>query len=94
MGTPRFQGQPPIRLRAAWSKGKSVAVPNCVDVRDMLCAQALAVAAQAVTRLNVGGSLDILLNAEDVRHDLLVWARERALVVHESAPGVLKLQRS
>ncbi len=64
-----------------------------IDVRDMLCAQALAVVARAVIRLKGGESLDVLLNADDVRRDLLVWARERALVIHESAPGVLRLTR-
>jgi len=43
----------------------------------MLCAQALALVAQAVERLRLGEQLHVLLDAEDVRHDLLVWARER-----------------
>jgi TusA-related sulfurtransferase len=64
---------------------------STVDVRDMLCVQALAVVAQAAARLGVGEPLEILSNADDVRHDLLVWARARAFAVHESAPGVLRL---
>lgn len=64
-----------------------------VDVRDMLCAQALAVVARTVIRLKVGESRDILFDADDVRRDLLVWAKERALIIHEWAPGVLRLTR-
>ncbi len=60
-----------------------------VDVRDMLCAQALAVIAQAVERLEAGAGLVISYNAEDVRHDLLVWAREHQLhVVHVNADAI------
>ena len=43
----------------------------------MLCAQALAVVARAAGMLREGERLEVLLNAEDVRHDLRAWAQER-----------------
>ena len=61
-----------------------------VDVRDMLCAQALAVVAQAVTR-SAASSLRVLFNAEDVRRDLTVWARERGWAARQEKPGALLL---
>jgi hypothetical protein len=60
-----------------------------VDVRDMLCAQALAVVAQAVERAH-GRPVDVTYNTDDVKQDLLVWARERGLAVDEAA-GALRL---
>ena len=63
--------------------------PAAVDVRDMLCAQALAVVARAVERAQ-GGPVDVAYNTDDVRRDLTVWARERGLAVDEAA-GVLRL---
>ena len=47
-----------------------------VDVREMLCAQALAQAEAAMRRLRAGEILEILYNADDVKKDLLVWAKE------------------
>jgi TusA-related sulfurtransferase len=64
-----------------------------VDVRDMLCAQALAVAAQAGERLPAGSALQILYNTQDVRRDLLSWARERGWEIEEPGPGTLRLRR-
>ena len=48
-----------------------------VDVRDMLCAQALAVVGHAAESLKAGEALDVVYNTEDVRRDLLVWAKDR-----------------
>ncbi len=45
-----------------------------VDVRDMLCAQALAVVAQAMASLRPGETLEIHYNAQDVKQDVLTWA--------------------
>ena len=45
-----------------------------VDVRDMLCAQALAVVAKWAAP---GRVLDITTNAEDVRQDLAAWSHSR-----------------
>jgi len=45
-----------------------------VDVRDMICSQALAVVAKAALRLSSGDRLIALINTEDVRRDLEAWA--------------------
>ena len=47
-----------------------------VDVRDMLCAQALAVANSTLRRLTPGQALEVLCNAADVKGDLLAWAQQ------------------
>ena len=44
------------------------------DVRDMLCAQALAHVDRAVRHLAPGQTLDIVGNGPDVQADLLAWA--------------------
>lgn len=64
-----------------------------VDVRDMLCAQALALTSQTLERLQIGQVAQVLYNAEDVRRDLLVWANDRGHVVRVEAPGMLHLER-
>ncbi len=64
-----------------------------IDVRDMMCAQALAAVAQAVGRLEDGAALVILYNAADVKHDLLVWARDRHLLIDERDDTALRLSR-
>ncbi len=48
-----------------------------VDVRDMLCAQALAVVAGALKPLTAGASVEVEYNAADVREDLLHWAADQ-----------------
>ena len=48
-----------------------------VDVQDMLCAQALAVVAQALARVAVGEWIDVAWNGDDVRRDLVAWAADR-----------------
>ena len=58
-----------------------------VDVRDMVCAQALALVGAAVRRLHVGQAVDVVYNAADVRRDLLAWAAERGHGVVEAAAG-------
>lgn len=64
-----------------------------VDVRDMLCAQALAVVARAVAQLAPGASLTILVGAEDVRRDLRVWANERGHAVDAQPHGLTLTRR-
>ena len=64
-----------------------------VDVRDMLCAQALAVVARAVEPLSHGEIVSILYNAEDVRHDLIVWAQDRGHAIHAVEASSLRLER-
>lgn len=48
--------------------------PTTIDVRDMLCAQALAVVAQAIRALRPGQTAAVYVTAEDVQRDLIVWA--------------------
>lgn len=64
-----------------------------VDVRDMLCAQALAIVAQAVKRVRVGDTLRIVYNAEDVKRDLLAWAAEQRHRITEAGQATLQLTR-
>ena len=64
-----------------------------VDVRDMLCAQALAAVARAVESLRGGQRLDILYNAEDVKRDLLVWAQDRGHAIRAVEDSRLRLER-
>ena len=64
-----------------------------VDVRDMLCAQALAVVAQALGQLKVGEALQIIYNAKDVKGDLIVWAHEQGHGVHETGTAALRIER-
>lgn len=65
----------------------------CADVRDMVCAQALAVVARALQQLAPGASLDVLLNAEDVRRDIISWASAAGHLVREASGG-LRVQRT
>ena len=64
-----------------------------VDVRDMLCAQALARVAQAMARCERGRAARILYNADDVQRDLLVWAGERRYTAQPDGEGALRLSR-
>ena len=65
-----------------------------VDVRDMLCAQALTVVAQAAARLQPGQALEVIYDAEDVKRDLLVWAKDRGHPVEEPAQATLRIAQS
>lgn len=69
--------------------------PATVDVRDMVCAQALAIVARAVAALAVGQAAGILYNAEDVRQDLVHWARDRGHEVQAltGEPTTLRITR-
>jgi TusA-related sulfurtransferase len=62
-----------------------------VDVRDMLCAQALALVARAAERLGAGQVLVIRYNAADVKRDLLAWARERRHRIEDAGGDALRL---
>jgi TusA-related sulfurtransferase len=64
---------------------------NLVDVRDMLCAQALARVAKALEPLAFGEALDVRYNADDVREDLLVWARGFGHAVSVIGASTLRL---
>jgi len=63
-----------------------------VDVRDMLCAQALAVVAQRLGSLQAGQAAVVHYNTDDVKHDLLTWARDRGYRVDVATPGTLQIQ--
>ena len=63
-----------------------------VDVRDMVCAQALAVVAKALARLPGGATATLLYDADDVRRDLLVWAAGRGYAAAE-VPGALQVTK-
>ncbi len=55
-----------------------------IDVRDMLCAQALAQAGLAMKRVQVDGAIDVFCNSADVEHDLRIWANELGHVLLQS----------
>ncbi len=65
-----------------------------VDVREMLCAQALAHVAQAVERLSVGASCKILSNAEDVQRDIITWMQAKGHRIKARAPEYVLVERS
>lgn len=64
-----------------------------VDVRDMLCAQALARVAQALEPCAPGEALDVRYNADDVRQDLLVWAQGRGYPVSVTVASTLRIEK-
>lgn len=64
-----------------------------LDVRDMLCAQALALVAKAVDSLPQGGILDVIYNTEDVYHDLRVWTEERRCQLSEPNINTLRIKQ-
>ncbi len=64
-----------------------------IDVRDMVCAQALMLVAQALTRIPHGGVLEVLTNTEDVARDLIVWATQRGDSITEVSAGILRITR-
>ena len=66
---------------------------TAVDVKDMLCAQALAVVAQAMERLKEAEAAEVFYNAQDVRRDLLIWAGDRGYPAREAGAGVLRIER-
>ena len=62
-----------------------------IDVRDMLCAQALAVVGRAAESLQAGEALDVVYNTEDVLRDLLIWARDRGYGSRPVSDTVLRI---
>jgi len=81
----------PVRFDAA--PGIMGAPAAAVDVRDMTCAQALAVIAKAAAQLTNRQMLEVRYTTDDVKRDVLVWARERGHYIHDASPGLLTLQR-
>ena len=64
-----------------------------VDVRDMLCAQALAAVAQVLAPLQPGNAVEVRCNAEDVKRDLLIWAKGRGHAVRVTGQAVLRIEK-
>lgn len=64
-----------------------------VDVREMLCAQALAIVSAAMDRVPPGAALAIRYSAEDVKQDLRIWADARGLGWRDGAPGFAHVVR-
>ena len=54
-----------------------------IDVRDMVCAQALAILSQAVTPVRAGQTIDVLLNTEDVHHDIAAWTQHQGITIEQ-----------
>ena len=64
-----------------------------VNVRDMTCAQALALVAKAAQRLAPAEALEVHFNTEDVRSDLIVWALSKRFSVQDAAKETLRLTK-
>ena len=64
-----------------------------VDVRDMLCAQALAQIARAVSALDVGKRVRVRFNAEDVERDIISWVVARGHKVEGKEAETLWIER-
>jgi len=74
-------------------RGLGIMAQLLVDVSDMLCAQALALVAQAVARARPGHTVDVRYTTQDVRQDLLVWAESLGHRVSEPEPSTLRIER-
>ncbi len=64
-----------------------------VDVRDMLCAQALARIAKALSALDVGQRVRVRFNAEDVERDIVSWVAARGHKVEGEEAETLWIKR-
>ena len=64
-----------------------------IDVREMTCAQALAVVAKAAEKLAQGEALDVRFSTEDVRSDLITWALNKGLGAQDAAKELLRLSK-
>ena len=65
-----------------------------VDVRDMLCAQALAVVAHTMDPLPPGARVEVRYSTEDVRRDLVAWATERGYRVRGANGSAVQIEKS
>ena len=68
-------------------------IPN-IDVRDMLCAQALAVVSDAVKRRMPGEPVNVEMNSDDVRQDMVLWARRLGHRVEPLSLFILRIERA
>ena len=64
-----------------------------VNVREMSCAQALALVAKASETLGPSESLEVQFFTEDVRSDLIVWALHKGFGVQDAAKELLRLTK-
>jgi len=64
-----------------------------VDVRDMLCAQALAQIARAVVAIQVGQRVRVRFNAEDVERDIVSWVTARGHIMKGEGAEALWIER-
>ena len=64
-----------------------------VDVRDMLCAQALALVGKASQRLAAGQALTVRYNSADVAQDVSVWIRDRGYRIAQQDEASVTFQR-
>ena len=69
-------------------------VASTVDAREMLCAQALALVAQALARAPVGAAVCVLYNTPDVQSDLLAWAAQRGYPTGTEQLSTLWIERA
>ena len=72
-----------------------MAVPlgSAVDVRDMLCAQALAIVSQRIERVAVHGSVVVQYNSDDVKRDLIIWATDQGPGVRAGHSETVEIER-
>ncbi len=66
---------------------------SSIDVRDMLCAQALAVVGGALKPLAPGEPLEVRYSAADVRKDLVRWAADQGHAAIDAGSGRLRLMK-
>ena len=64
-----------------------------LNVREMTCAQALAVVAKAAEKLPPGEALDVQFSTEDVRSDLIAWALTKSVGVQDAGKELLRLTK-
>ena len=71
----------------------AVHTDQAVDVRDMLCAQALAVVSQLIERVAVRAKVTVQYNSEDVKRDLMIWATDQGHRVRAGRSETLEIER-
>ena len=64
-----------------------------VDVRDMLCAQALAQITRAVGSLDMGQRVRVRFNAKDVERDIVSWVTARGHQMEGEGAEALWIER-
>jgi TusA-related sulfurtransferase len=93
------RGCRPVEIDSRYQRSVSImrhssAGAVAVDVRDMLCAQALAVVDRALGRLRPGECAAVRYDAEDVERDLIAWVRDRGHRVRDRSAHTLLIERA